>query len=175
MANSLSDLSAIVCTNLPMSTTAPLKLLLIEDDAGIGSTVEHAVPDYGFEIVIKQTMRGALHWLHDHRPDAILLDLMLPDSLSAQSIDSIRLLRRYAPVWVISGEGDDVIWDAVKEAGAAGWSQKPMIKLDILAEELTEIIRRDKLDKALKEQSARALECAHKIESLLTNGSVNGK
>ena len=156
----------------------PLSLLIIEDDNAVGETLASGLSRYGFHCEIRQTMRGALHLLHSYRPEAIIADLMLPDSLSPQTIEAFSLLNEYCCVWVITGEGDEMVRKAIEKKGiAAGYTAKPLIKLDRLAGELKEAIRIDKLNRQLTKHSEQAAHYADKVqEQLLANGSTtNGK
>lgn len=58
------------------------------------------------------------------RPDAVLLDLNLPDARGAEGVVTLRRLLPEAPITVISAEVDPAMVGAVIAAGAAGYISK---------------------------------------------------
>ncbi len=58
------------------------------------------------------------------RPDAVLLDLNLPDARGAEGVVTLRRLLPEAPITVISAELDPAMVGAVIAAGAAGYISK---------------------------------------------------
>ncbi len=62
------------------------KILTIEDDRDLLTLVDKKLTDEGFEVVGFETGQQALDYLKNHRPDLIVLDILLPD------IDGITVL-----------------------------------------------------------------------------------
>src|SRR4051812_28222222 len=55
-----------------------LRVLVVEDDAPIASLISEALAHHGFEVIAVGDGAAALAALDAARPDAIVLDLMLP-------------------------------------------------------------------------------------------------
>jgi CheY-like chemotaxis protein len=53
-------------------------VLVIDDDPDILATVEQILNSEGYEVISAQNGKEALSVLESHRPDVILLDLMMP-------------------------------------------------------------------------------------------------
>lgn len=81
------------------------KLLLIEDDADYRSLVLKALSD-DFDIVEASTLSEAIASINADEPDAILLDLGLPDSPDTMTLSQIKRHRKSAAVIIISGNDD---------------------------------------------------------------------
>jgi PAS domain S-box-containing protein len=96
----------------------PIALLLIEDNAGdalmVQSALEYAAA--GQHHIARATSLGAaLATLGESRFDAILLDLSLPDSLGAATLDSVRAGAARVPIVVLTGVDDEgVAMEAVR-------------------------------------------------------------
>ena len=55
------------------------KALIVEDEEDMGTLLAEALRRWGFEPTLLLEGGGAVAWTRQHRPDLILLDLMLPD------------------------------------------------------------------------------------------------
>lgn len=77
------------------------------------------------------TARGAIAWLHEGRPDVLLVDLGLPDG---SGLDVIRHCRRHSPVtdvMVVTLFGDEGNMIGAFEAGARGYLLKDGTEEDL--------------------------------------------
>ncbi|MCC7368111.1 MAG: response regulator [Chloroflexi bacterium] len=69
----------------------PRKLVLVvEDELDIRSTVAQALLDEGYEVATASNVPDALARIRERRPDAILCDIMLPQSDGRQLIRACR-------------------------------------------------------------------------------------
>ncbi|MCI6868102.1 MAG: response regulator, partial [Lachnospiraceae bacterium] len=56
-----------------------MKILMIEDDLGLNRGISFALAQEGYEVVTAENMEKGLKLFEMEHPDAILLDLNLPD------------------------------------------------------------------------------------------------
>ncbi len=85
----------------------PLDLLLVEDDKAFVDLIIHALEPH--PVRVAHSMADAMRLIREAVPDAILLDLALPDSSAHQTLAKIYDLRLHAnnsPVIVITGRYD---------------------------------------------------------------------
>lgn len=61
------------------TTTQPL-ILVIEDDSSIASTIQYVLEEEGYRVVQHASGTAGLAAAAEAKPDAILLDVMLPDT-----------------------------------------------------------------------------------------------
>ena len=54
-------------------------VMVVEDDRDVCTLLEYNLRGSGFEVTTLHRLRGAHEVILDHRPDLILLDVMLPD------------------------------------------------------------------------------------------------
>ncbi|MDR0337933.1 MAG: response regulator, partial [Planctomycetaceae bacterium] len=80
------------------------QILVIEDEQDILSMVRLRLESRGFVVVTAESGELALRWLAEHKPDLILLDLMLPGINGLEVLKQIRNNRNLAkiPILIIS-------------------------------------------------------------------------
>ena len=100
-------------------------LLIVEDDPVFASAVLDAAHDRGFKGVVSSTGREALSLANTLRPDAITLDLLLPDMRGWVVLDRLKHdpATRHIPVQIISATDDK---RRGLETGAMAFLQKPV-------------------------------------------------
>jgi CheY-like chemotaxis protein len=69
---------------------AESKVLVVDDDATIRSTLIEAVRTWGYRTVEAATLSGTLTMVESERPDAVLLDVKLPDGSGISVLDELR-------------------------------------------------------------------------------------
>ncbi|GAB2598716.1 response regulator transcription factor [Streptomyces capparidis] len=104
------------------SPTRPATVLVVEDEPSIADILEITLKFHGFSVVHAATGRQAVERAREHRPDLLLLDVMLPDGNGWQVCRRLRaeqdglavifLTARDAPSDILGGlalGGDDYI------------------------------------------------------------------
>ena len=101
-----------------------LRILTVEDDARIRSSLRLALEDEGYSVDEAETAESALDVFERQRPDLALVDLMLP---GMDGFELCRQIRRTSdlPIVVVTARSDthDVV--AGLEAGADDYVTKP--------------------------------------------------
>ncbi len=118
------------------------QLLLIEDDAKLAGMVRDYLGESGFEVTIAGTGNAGLALQKAHGFDAIILDLMLPDS---DGLEVCRTLRATdsVPILMLTAKGDAMDRVVGLELGADDYLPKPFEPRELLAR-LRAILRRGK-------------------------------
>lgn len=97
-------------------------ILAIEDDPDMAAVLVRALGAAGLRVTVASTGRAGLAAAPRQRPDAILLDLDLPD---VDGLELITELAAIAPVVVLTGRrGDEYVVTGL-ERGAADYVTKP--------------------------------------------------
>lgn len=103
------------------------RILIVEDDPAIATTVEYNLAHEGFETRVTGDGRLALEILREFRPDLILLDLLLPGLSGYEVCRRVRNQPETAatPIVILTacGEEDDVVRGL--EAKADDYITKP--------------------------------------------------
>ena len=66
------------------------RVLIVEEDREIYSSISMLLSDNGYEVLYAYTGEEALSLIGSHCPDIILLDLVLPDMAGMEVLDSVR-------------------------------------------------------------------------------------
>ncbi len=114
-----------------MADVAPV-VLLVEDEPQMRRFLRAALEGNGYRLIESTTARDGLAQAAGRNPDAILLDLGLPDG---DGIDVTRRIREWGttPIVVISARGKEQDKIAALDAGADDYLTKPFGVGELLA------------------------------------------
>jgi CheY-like chemotaxis protein len=115
------------------------KVLIIEDDLIVGNIYRNKFSVEGFEVDIAQDGLAGLEMLRKFRPDAVLLDLMLPKMTGVEVMKQIRSEPdfQHLPVIVFS---NTYLTNLVQEAWKAG-ATKCLSKANCTPKQVIEVVR----------------------------------
>lgn len=66
------------------------KILVVDDDVDIVQLIAAAFAPYAYEVLTAQSGTAALEVVRQHRPDLIILDLMMPDGHGFSVCQAVR-------------------------------------------------------------------------------------
>jgi two-component system OmpR family response regulator len=136
----------------------PLRVLVVDDEVNIAELLSMALRYEGWEISVAHTGRAAVSTAREVRPDAIVLDMMLPDF---DGLEVLRRVRQHQPdVPVVFLTARDSVEDRVAglTAGGDDYVTKPF--------SLEEVVAR------LRGQLRRAGATARRESPVLTVGDL---
>ena len=112
--------------------SAPLNIVIIEDDTQIRHFICTALSTEGWQIFTAGTLKQRLIEAGTRQPDLVILDLGLPDG---NGIDFIQEFRGWssAPVIVLSARTDETEKVKALDAGADDYLTKPFGVAELLA------------------------------------------
>ena len=101
------------------------QVLLVEDDPGIGKTVEFNLQDEGYKVFWAPTLHEAAKFFESEELDIVLLDIGLPDGNGLDFCKKIREVNKTLPILVLTATIEEE--SAVKsfEYGADDYVRKP--------------------------------------------------
>jgi DNA-binding response OmpR family regulator len=116
------------------------RILLIEDDARLAAMVSDYLAEAGFRMSVAATGADAERRLRGDSFDALILDLMLPDT---DGLDLCRRIRAHSaiPVLMLTARGDPLDRVVGLELGADDYLPKPFEPRELLAR-LRAVLRR---------------------------------
>ncbi len=82
-------------------------VLIVEDDPAVARILRVCLQRAGFNTTAVDTGRGALETMDRGQPDAVLLDLGLPDGLGGAVLHQLQASRDGYPVWLIVSALDE--------------------------------------------------------------------
>jgi DNA-binding NtrC family response regulator len=119
---------------------AATRILYVDDE--IDTALVRLLEIEGFRVEIASTGSGALARAVEHRFDAIILDLHLPDMFGLTVLARLAASRIHSPVLVITGcYGEEEMERQALQAGADAFRRKPLLS-DEIAATLRDIIAR---------------------------------
>lgn len=86
------------------------KVLLIDDDAVITAVHEKHFRAAGFDVMVANGGAEGLRAVHDFRPDAVLLDLNMPEVSGVQWLVEVRKDPRFAQLPVVVYTAASIQW-----------------------------------------------------------------
>src|ERR1700686_2451991 len=103
------------------------KILVVDDDDAIRGLIKARLSGTS-QVIYTRAPVQALGLALEHKPDAILLDLMMPDCSGFELCQSLHTLSYTAriPIFVLSGESSAKYRDYVRNLGACGYFEKPI-------------------------------------------------
>ena len=136
-------------------------ILVVDDEPDIRGLVQDILQDEGYQVSVAENAAAARELRRQIRPDAILLDIWMPDT------DGISLLREWSergglgcPVIMISGHGTVETAVEATRLGAYDFVEKPLslAKLLLTVERALEASRLKRENEGLKRQVPVPLE-----------------
>jgi two-component system, OmpR family, response regulator MprA len=116
------------------------RILIIEDDTAILKVLQRGLAYEGYAVDVATDGRSGLNLAHDHHPDLVILDWMLP---GMDGLEVCRRLRLQGGLPILMLTAKDTIQDRVQglDAGADDYIVKPF-NLDELTARIRALFRR---------------------------------
>jgi PAS domain S-box-containing protein len=136
----------------------PLRIELVEDDPSFGPLLEAILneADYGYFEAIRATyLSEALALLENHRFDAVLLDLSLPDSWGLDTLTALRARHPKMPIVVLTGTRDENLAIESLRNGAQDYLVKGQLDNDTIVRSIRYAIERNRVEQDLLESESR--------------------
>jgi DNA-binding response OmpR family regulator len=110
------------------------RILVVDDDACYRQLLTYLLTQAGYEVLLAREGQEALSWLDSvhHRPDLVLLDLLMPQLSGIEVIQHIRTLPYKIPVILISGAEQPIAREGVSIASPDAFLPKPFVIQSLL-------------------------------------------
>jgi DNA-binding response OmpR family regulator len=146
------------------------KVLIVEDDPTLLETLEYSLKRQGYVVYTAADGRAALEVARQERPDALVLDVMLP---GLDGFEVCRILRREmsVPILMLTARADEVDKIVGLEVGADDYLTKPFSMRELVAR-VKALLRRVRLIR--EELSVERVEsgAADTPDEILTCGDL---
>jgi DNA-binding response OmpR family regulator len=111
------------------------RVLIVEDDRDIADLIRHYLVKAGYGAEVLTSGADAVKAVHETRPDAVILDLMLPGT---HGLDICRALRAEAstatiPILIVTAKAEERDRVAGLELGADDYISKPFSPKELVA------------------------------------------
>ncbi len=136
------------------SPSAPIRILLIEDDPGdaflLGELLSGAPVAFGLENV--ERLSTALERLTAGGIDVVLSDLSLPDSKGIETFHRLAAHPARVPIIVLSGLDDEALALQTVKEGAQDYLVKGCVDQPLLVRSIRYALKRAEVDRALRQE-----------------------
>jgi diguanylate cyclase (GGDEF)-like protein/PAS domain S-box-containing protein len=136
----------------------PIKLLLIEDDAGDVDLLQEMLSqtkEQAFEMHWADRLQAGLEYLNRSQVDVVLLDLTLPDSHGLESFVKAHTHAPKTPIVVLSGLDDETTAIQAVREGAQDYLVKGEVDGNVLVRAVRYAIERAQGERALRESELK--------------------
>jgi DNA-binding response OmpR family regulator len=100
-------------------------ILVVEDEPNICEVIEDMLRQLNHEVRVAMTAAEAFRMAQAERPDAILLDIVLPDARGTVALDQLTTLRPDVPVIMVTANADEDLARQTLQRGAFDYITKP--------------------------------------------------
>src|SRR6187401_1077292 len=108
-------------------------ILVIEDEPHIALGLRDALEFEGFAVLTAPNGRIGMQLAQKERPDAILLDLMLPDLNGYQVCEEVRRTNQFVPIIMLTAKSQEADKIRGLQAGADDYVTKPFSVGELVA------------------------------------------
>jgi two-component system phosphate regulon response regulator OmpR len=114
-----------------MTDNTPL-ILIVDDDLSLRELLERYLTEQGFRTAAVNGGEAMKIWLQDHKPDLVVMDLMLPGEDGLSLTRHLRATTE-VPVLILSAKGEDIDRIVGLEIGADDYLSKPFNPRELVA------------------------------------------
>ncbi|OGP13045.1 MAG: DNA-binding response regulator [Deltaproteobacteria bacterium GWA2_54_12] len=116
-----------------MHKTQP-RVLVVDDEPDILNLLEYNLKRSGFQVLLAKDGPEAIEAVKAHRPDLVLLDIMLPDMEGTEVLRSLKSFESTAsiPVIMLTAKGEELDKIVGFELGAEDYITKPFSPRELI-------------------------------------------
>jgi DNA-binding response OmpR family regulator len=109
------------------------KILIIEDEPTLVLGLTDALVFEGFDVVSATTGKAGIALARDAKPNAIILDLMLPDANGFLVCEQLRQIDRFVPIIMLTARSSEADKIRGLDSGADDYMTKPFSIGELIA------------------------------------------
>jgi two-component sensor histidine kinase len=149
--------------------TEPVRILYVDDDAGLGVLLQRALRPHGYVVETVETGEDALTRLSGAPYDVVALDHNLTNEIGLNLIPQIRALPGAPPIVYVTGSEDARIAVAALKAGAVDyvWKDVQGHYRELLREAVKNAIEQEQMKRRAEEGRRQIAEARDRAEALL--------
>ncbi len=117
------------------------RILIVEDDEGIGANLQRALASDGIDVEWGRTVAEAASLARQHRPDLVLLDLGLPDGDGLDFCRALLAAQPALPIIMLTARDAEIDVVVGLDSGAVDYVTKPFRLAELAARVRTHLRR----------------------------------
>lgn len=115
---------------------AKKKILVVDDDRVYLEVMRMKLEQKNYEVITTTSGKVGLEKVERDKPDAVLLDILLPKTDGLEILRKIRLKHKNLPVFIVTGFSDERRFKLARKFNASGF----IVKTSSLDEEIAKVI-----------------------------------
>jgi two-component system sensor histidine kinase KdpD len=154
-----------------------MTLLIIEDNPGDARFIQELLDECGFSCATewRKRLSEGLAYIVEHVPDAILLDLGLPDSTGIETFLRLRDRARGVPVIILTGMDDERMALQSVQTGAQDYLVKGQIDGNLLKRTIQYAIGRKSAEEALRRSEEQYRTLVETLDDIIFQIDLKGR
>ena len=108
------------------------RMMVVDDEQAILRLLNRALEPEGYGVILADSGCSALALLEEHKPDLVILDIMMPELDGFQVLDLIRQ-RSNVPIIMLTARGEVTTLRCALALGADDYVRKPFGTRELLA------------------------------------------
>ena len=109
-----------------------LCIMVVDDEQAILRLLKRTLEPEGYGVIVADNGRTALELMEEHRPDLVILDIMMPGLDGLQVLDLMRQ-RSNVPIIMLTARGEVTTVRDALVLGADDYVRKPFRTQELLA------------------------------------------
>jgi DNA-binding response OmpR family regulator len=114
-------------------------ILVVDDEPHVSEMLQEFFVELGYAVDVATTGAEAFRHASSKRPDAVILDMRLPDTTGDELLTRLRTLDGSLAIVMLSGEDDDAVARKTVAAGAFQYLHKPF-DFEVLERTITQAV-----------------------------------
>ena len=102
----------------------PKKVLVVDDEPNFLKLLSTRLRVKGYQVITAPDGEAALEKIRKDKPDAVLLDILMPKLDGLKTLREIRKTHKQLPVYVLTAFSNERRFGAAKRLGASGFIVK---------------------------------------------------
>ena len=125
----------------------PKTILLVEDEPLLANLLKQRLEKDGMTVLLGRDGEEALNILRDHKPDLIILDIILPKVSGFELMEKLKNDPSFqkAPIVVVSNLGQESDIEKGQTLGAVGYFVKAKVSIEELVGHVKEFLTAGKI------------------------------
>ncbi len=147
------------------------QILVVEDDKTLSEMLQYNLRRHGYKVLLAGDGRDGLSLAREHKPDLILLDVMLP---GIDGFEVCRMLRKEltVPILMLTARTEEIDRIVGLEMGADDYISKPFSIRELLARVKAQLRRIELIREDIASESGAVSEAAPKKKTVLNFGNL---
>lgn len=101
------------------------KLLVVDDEPKVREVLRDLLSDRGYDVILADSGPTALAAVSTHKPDLVLLDVLMPGMDGAETLRQMTALNPSVPVIAVTANTDVDVTSKLLALGAVDYVPKP--------------------------------------------------